>query len=1232
MSVPIRSAVMNQNTLPKSSGTVRSGALSAESRSDTAVAPSANRPAQGSATARFTVRSANSLPSTRLRTTPLRSTRHVFQEEAGKTETEEVGQGKTVGSAGPQLHIPAGNRKDMDVRERGRGPNRVKFTPDTKMTADAGATRSSTANDAKPRFSVDDKDDPGKACGPLGSARGRTEWRKESMQNRSKSLDWRGGVEGRGRAGIQNLSTGAAVRRAESLERREVKNSSLDRKASYKDYGEAGSVSSRIQAYSAVRGSERPLPSLGEGVRGTSSLRLNRVVRTLDKAGGERSLPLRLRPQDTLSSPVEGRHPWRQTSQEDAGLGGSKSNEVTGNQTILDRIERLYGMSGSDDARAKRHSAPVGDWLDNLPSDLTSSQRKLSSDIGSPSYALHNPKSPTSHNVEKGGTFPRRFSPGDCNFSRNPLSRRDTLPSQSSPEAPIASRYRERSTERKALPPEVGLYTKSLDRARSRLSATAQLKHLRETETPSKEFSKETFSSRLKSSGVVKESSLKEQESKVTMDKDVTGWKAKESVTANRGDEGRCKFGKSDGLDKVNRTKDSQVTLAMASKTSESNVGKIPTKEHSSDKGLSKPSNAQASPTKESINSPVDEDVFDTRVKSVKGPIGKLSDTEKGKSNNPSMDSVRSTIHKFEALAQQSQTATQLKSRRFFSVPEHPKDRGGLKKSESDHALARKMQESVRDKAWTMRSMSVDEVGLKQDNSDKFEMGLRVGTQKPASKVTDPKSLVDLHKIRKDVDETDSPTVFAIRNTVTVQDCVKRNRKPEGTLFPYHQNNHNNNSNRRAEFEQNDLATPGSFSKVSDSSEDDADKTPTNSPNSLPLFPSFNGHGSTPFKPHVSTNNDIHPPSDADSEPPTPTNSVHFTRGPLLNHGLPGLTSCPPLDRLTLLDKAGSPGPFSPSVVRWSSDEEDDEEEDDEDGNSDCDSDSGESSVTITSNMSRRSFSVSLAELCNFGGVDYSPPDDSEDDADDWPSGRSASLSSDISALSCVTLLDTEELDSLLQDVRNLGDDTLQKYDDVQVVVLHKEIGTGMGFTVAGGIDQNKPVTVHKVFSHGVAGQEGSIQEGDLVLSINGTTLQDSGHWEALRTLRKARGRGMAVVVLQRARVSDSHQKRTNPVKGTPSTDAGETGRQLKVTLKKRSSDLGFSLEGGVGSSQGDRPLVVQKLFQGGPVEDIRPGDEILEIEGHSMTGLMRLEAWQLIKKLPIGTVEVLLRRASKPR
>ncbi|KPP79271.1 hypothetical protein Z043_101166 [Scleropages formosus] len=341
------------------------------------------------------------------------------------------------------------------------------------------------------------------------------------------------------------------------------------------------------------------------------------------------------------------------------------------------------------------------------------------------------------------------------------------------------------------------------------------------------------------------------------------------------------------------------------------------------------------------------------------------------------------------------------------------------------------------------------------------------------------------------------------------------------------------------------------------------------------------------------------------------------------------------------VDKDGSIGSFDVCTARSGSEAEDLEDEDDDDDNStekgndsNYDSDSGESSVTITSNMSQcdhRSFSATLADLCNFGGVEYASRDDLDEDSEDCASHRTASLSSDISAFSSVSLLATEELDRLISDVRNLGDESLQSYEDVQVVVLHKEVGCGLGFTVAGGMDQNKAITVHKVFPGGLAAQEGSIQEGDEVLSINGTALQNCAHWEALRTLRRARARGMAVVVLQKGTVKQLQKAQGNHTVGTSDLDSKvNEGRILRVMLNKSSTDLGFSLEGGLDSSVGDRSITVKKVFHGGPVSEVSSGDELLEIARHNLHGLRRLEVWSLIKKLPPGPVEVVLNRPFK--
>lgn len=59
--------------------------------------------------------------------------------------------------------------------------------------------------------------------------------------------------------------------------------------------------------------------------------------------------------------------------------------------------------------------------------------------------------------------------------------------------------------------------------------------------------------------------------------------------------------------------------------------------------------------------------------------------------------------------------------------------------------------------------------------------------------------------------------------------------------------------------------------------------------------------------------------------------------------------------------------------------------------------------------------------------------------------------------------------------------------------------------------------------------------------------------------------------------------------------------------------------------------MLLFTLFpSGGPVDKVYPGDEVLEIEGVSMLGMSRLEAWTLIRKLPSGPVNVVLHHPLK--
>uniref|UniRef100_A0AAY4ALX4 PDZ domain-containing protein n=1 Tax=Denticeps clupeoides TaxID=299321 RepID=A0AAY4ALX4_9TELE len=589
-----------------------------------------------------------------------------------------------------------------------------------------------------------------------------------------------------------------------------------------------------------------------------------------------------------------------------------------------------------------------------------------------------------------------------------------------------------------------------------------------------------------------------------------------------------------------------------------------------------------------------DEDVFDSQ------PLRATKRQDKKLLHSPSLDSVQSTIHKFEALAQQLKPVQQQRSRRALSVPANSNSEGG-KRSRTDVTLAVRgdwdnggMRKTSIERGIFMRSSSVDEAGLRKNACERSDSITQLPQHKPQN---EPHTF----RVRTKEDiHTDEPD-FSISRART---------KPINKEWI-------NGSMRYSSLPQQ----PNSSDK-STTTEEDGDKTPTNSPFTLPLVSPLQAHlqSLTPIRAQNPQEDTILLPKKITDHNKSTVNSPPSSQ-PDLSTPVPVTCSspndCPPLNRLVLLDKTVDSGPLSTSVARWSSEEEDSEDYDDDDEDSDC-----ESTVTITSQVSksdRRSFSLSLADLCNAGGLDYCLPDDTGSNPGEYGSHRSASMSSDISGLSCVTLLGTEELENLLQDVCSLGDDTLQNYDEVKVVVLHKDVGSGLGFTMAGGVDQNKPITVHKVFPHGAAAQEGSICEGDQVLSINGTALQDAGHSEAIHTLRKARGQGTAVVVLKRDKATEQHRKRN----GTK----GHTGQRIKLVLQKRTFDLGFSLEGGVASSLGDKPLTVQKLFQGGPVGQVLPGDEILEVQGKSLTGLRRLEAWQLIKKLPPGPVEVILHR-----
>ncbi|XP_030423058.1 PDZ domain-containing protein 2 isoform X3 [Gopherus evgoodei] len=323
--------------------------------------------------------------------------------------------------------------------------------------------------------------------------------------------------------------------------------------------------------------------------------------------------------------------------------------------------------------------------------------------------------------------------------------------------------------------------------------------------------------------------------------------------------------------------------------------------------------------------------------------------------------------------------------------------------------------------------------------------------------------------------------------------------------------------------------------------------------------------------------------------------------------------------------------------------------------------------VESISNLNASSALSNLAkmnQLCSKGSSPWTsgsgtPGSASDDDVqhDSSPDRKRSEKSWSISlAQLLVSTLDQQKLQSLLTSVKAKCDiitvlqevkEQAKSKEDAYFVVLNKEEGAGLGFSVAGGIDlEQKSIIVHRVFSKGVASQEGTIHCGDLILSINGMSLAGSVHGDVLNALHQARLHKYAVIVIEkkkdrekissRLEISATSRKHFVPGKdvtmeiGTgPNVDMSDV---ISVELWKTSAGLGFSLDGGKASISGDRPLLVKRIFKGGAAEQagkIEAGDEIVAISGKSLIGLMHCDAWNIIKSVPEGPVQLLIR---KPR
>jgi predicted CxxxxCH...CXXCH cytochrome family protein len=204
-----------------------------------------------------------------------------------------------------------------------------------------------------------------------------------------------------------------------------------------------------------------------------------------------------------------------------------------------------------------------------------------------------------------------------------------------------------------------------------------------------------------------------------------------------------------------------------------------------------------------------------------------------------------------------------------------------------------------------------------------------------------------------------------------------------------------------------------------------------------------------------------------------------------------------------------------------------------------------------------------------------------------------------------------------------------------RTIILYPEfVGGSIGITLAGGTDyETKEITVHKIRYGSVAYNDGTIKKGDKIVSINEKSTAGLTHAESVELLKEAVSQFVLVVEDGREEALPSPRKSAS-YELPEAKDSGPAPPAKDVThvltLTKDGAGLGFSIEGGKDSPQGDLPLRVKKIFQGGLAEKnggLCGGDELLAINGISLTNLSRIETWSLMKKLPDGDVTIHIHR-----
>ncbi|NXJ04685.1 PTN13 phosphatase, partial [Odontophorus gujanensis] len=285
-------------------------------------------------------------------------------------------------------------------------------------------------------------------------------------------------------------------------------------------------------------------------------------------------------------------------------------------------------------------------------------------------------------------------------------------------------------------------------------------------------------------------------------------------------------------------------------------------------------------------------------------------------------------------------------------------------------------------------------------------------------------------------------------------------------------------------------------------------------------------------------------------------------------------------------------------------------------------------SGVLKTNERRRSSSDSTRAKMKRSGVvetmEYSDRGDSDMDEATYSSSQEQQVTQKAQFISC-EMNTANKMNS-----KKVSGELLKPGDIFEVELAKKD--NGLGISVTGGVNtsiRHGGIYVKAVIPKGAAEEDGRIEKGDRVLSVNGISLEGATHKQAVEMLRNT---GQVVhLLLEKGQLSMAKAHAPVTPQCTPPNLVCEPQEKpatratkdysfvtaentFEVKLLKNSSGLGFSFcreDNPTPEQLGSTIVRVKKLFPGQPAAEsgqIDIGDVILKVNGASLKGLSQQE------------------------